>query len=203
MRPDVLTRLEEEGHYVFEAGAYNLNIIGVRTPPGEVNTFDDELHVVYRDERGKWIDLCFPCTTDPGLYWLKNPIRRAGTAILKPGQYRGSHKIGLHRGRYTALVQRKPVTVYRDRNRNAVLDMDQNTEQEGIYGINIHHAGHDSHRVDKWSAGCTVIANLNDWEIFMAVVRRAAEIWGDRFTYTLVDSVCAGCGCTPCDCLDQ
>ena len=203
MIPLVLQRVRDEGHRVFEHGSYNVNIVGVRTPPGKVNKFDDELHVVYKDSRGQWVDLCFPCTTDPGLYWLKNPGRRAGTAILKPGQYRGSHAFGLHRGRYTALVQKRPVTVYRDRNRDAVMDMDPKTEVEGIYGINIHHAGYDSHRVDRWSAGCTVIGNLADWEVFMAVLRRSAELYGDTFTYTLIDKYCAGCGGSPCDCEDN
>ena len=78
--------------------------------------------------------------------------------------------------------------------------MDANTATEGIYGINIHHAGHDSHRVDRWSAGCTVVANLAEWDVFMAVVRRSAELYGDTFTYTLIDKYCAGCGASPCDC---
>lgn len=200
MMPVILQRVRDEGLAVFERGRYNLNIVGVRTPPGQVNAFDDELHLIYKDEYDQWVDLAFPCTTDPGLYWLKNPGRRAGTAILKPGQYRGAYQIGLHRGRYPALVQRKPVTVYRDRNRDDVLDMDSSTEQDGLYGINIHHAGFDSHRVDRWSAGCTVVGNLLDWEIFFAVIRRSAELYGERFTYTLVDRDCAQCGGCPCHC---
>lgn len=185
--PWVLTRLVAEGHAVFEAGSYNLNIIGVRTRHNGTNKFDDELHVVYKDHRGAWVDLSFPCTTDPGLYYLQQPMNVNGTAILKPGQYRGSHKIGLHRGRYAALVQARPVSVYRDRNRDAVLDMEADTVRSGNYGINIHHAGADSKLVDRWSAGCTVVANLQDWEIFMAIVRRSADMYGERFTYTLID----------------
>ena len=30
-------------------------------------------------------------------------------AILKEGQYRGSHKIGLHQGKYEALRQKKTI----------------------------------------------------------------------------------------------
>ena len=201
--PWVLQRGQDEGHVVFTRGEYNLNIVGVRTPPDKVNTFDDEIHLVYKDQTGAWVDLVFRCTPDPGYYWLKHPMRRAGTAILKEGQYRGAYKIGLHRGRYSALVQRKPVVCYRDRNRDDVLDMDPTTETEGLYGINIHHAGHDSHRVDRWSAGCTVLGNLAEWEVFMAVVRRSEELYGDTFTYTLIDKYCASCGCVPCDCHDD
>ena len=187
MIPAILQRVKDHSYAVFEHGQYNLNIVGVRTPAQAVNEFDDELHLVFKDHRDQWVDLSFACTTDPGLYWLKHPIRRAGTAVLKTGQYRGAYQIGQHRGRYPALVQRRPVTVYRDRNRDEVIDMDPNTETDGIYGINIHHAGHDSHRVDRWSAGCTVVGNLLDWNILWSVIQRSADLYGDRFTYTLIN----------------
>lgn len=187
MRPAILDTVEQAGHAVFTRGAFNVNMIGVRSPSREANKFDDRLHLVYRDDFGSWVDLAFQCTTDPGLYWLEHPVRREGTAILKAGQYRGAYKIGLHRGRYPALVQRKPVTVWRDRNKDHTLDHVPGTERTGLYGINIHHAGEASEQVDKWSAGCTVLSNLNDWAIFMAVIRRSADRYGDSFTYTLIN----------------
>jgi|TARA_R100000084_G_scaffold31342_1_gene12046 hypothetical protein len=185
--PEILKRVKSLGHVVFTNGQWNVNLIGVRNSNRKANQFDDELHVVFKDHRDQWVDLSFTATTDPGTYWLHNPMRAAGTAILVAGQYRGSHKIGMHRGRYPALVQHRPVKVYRDRNRDNVLDMDPNTAIEGIYGINIHHAGYDSHRVDKWSAGCTVIGSLTEWDAFMAVIRRSADLYGERFTYTLIE----------------
>ena len=43
-------------------------------------------------KNGKWKFFCFEATTDPGDNWMDNPmVREKGTAILKPGQYRGSH----------------------------------------------------------------------------------------------------------------
>ena len=198
--PMVLQMVRDRGHRVFTSGEYNLNIVGVRSAHNGTNRFDDELHVVYRDHRGQWVDLSFECTTDPGLYYLQNPMNVKGTAILKPGQYRGSHKIGLHRGQYTALVQVAPVTVYRDRNRDSVMQLDPDSEASGVYGINVHHAGStERDAVNRWSAGCTVISNLAEWEIFLSVVRRSAERYGDRFTYTLIDSACSGCGESLCE----
>jgi len=184
--PSILHRVADHGHAVFTRGAYNLNVIGVRSPTRQANAFDDRLHLVYKDAFDRWVDLAFGCTTDPGLYWLEHPVRREGTAILKAGQYRGAYKIGLHRGRYPALVQKKPVTVWRDRNMDDTLDHVPGSERTGLYGINIHHAGEASEQVDKWSAGCTVIADLNDWAIFQAVVNRSADRYGDSFTYTLI-----------------
>ena len=63
---------------------------------------------------------------------------------------------------------------------------------EGIYGINIHRAtsraGGKSTQVDKWSAGCQVIADNDDWHEFLDVCQIAREHWGNSFTYTLIDS---------------
>ena len=62
------------------------------------------------------------------------------------------------------------------------------SEITGRYGINIHNAGTGTKTaVSKWSAGCTVLSNLREWDIFMAVVNRSAEIYGDTFTYTLIE----------------
>jgi hypothetical protein len=53
------------------------------------------------------------------LHWILQP---KSTAILAQGQYKGAYKIGLHQGKYKALVEAKPITVIRDYDRNAKLD---------------------------------------------------------------------------------
>jgi hypothetical protein len=50
-----------------------------------------------------------PATTDPGTFWLRNLMNPQGTAIVKQGQYIGSHGIGMHRGKYLALTQKRPL----------------------------------------------------------------------------------------------
>ena len=187
--PPILQRVTDKGYKVFTSGTYNLNIIGVRTSTNETNTFNDWLHVVFKDDSENWVDITFKITTDPGLYWLENPSRVEGTAILVPDQYRGSHKIGLHKGQYTALTQVQKVKVYRDNNRNDVLDMNPDTIQDGYFGINIHRASatRESTQVDKWSAGCQVFADPNEYDAFISLCQRAAEKWGDTFTYTLLE----------------
>lgn len=57
----------------------------------------------------------------------------------------------------------------------------------GIFGINIHHAGADSQQIDKWSAGCQVFKRLEDFNIFINICKKASKIWGNLFTYTLID----------------
>ena len=48
--------------------------------------------------------------------------------------------------------------------------------------------GKKSTQVDKWSAGCQVIASNDDWNDFIFACYKAREIWGNKFTYTLINS---------------
>lgn len=189
MLPNILQQVKDLGHVIFLSGQYNLNIIGVRTSDMTPNVFNDWLYVVYKDESDQWVELRYQITTDPGLYYLNNPANVKGTAILKPGQYRGSHELGQHRGQYDALVQRRPVTVYRDQNKDDVFDMSADTEDTGYFGINIHRSNskRESTQVDRWSAGCQVFANPNEYAMFIELCKRSAQQWGDTFTYTLIE----------------
>jgi len=111
-----------------------------------------------------------------------------GTAVLKPGQYRGSHKIGKHKG-YPALQQVGNLTVYRDGNRDDVVDSDSSNEQTGVFGINIHRASssNESHFVGRWSAGCQVLADPLHFGFLMSLCRQSAKRHGPVFTYTLLE----------------
>jgi hypothetical protein len=168
---------------------YELNIVGIRSHNVLPNRFDDEIHVFYKSKPKKWEYHIFKATTDPGTYWLKNPMQPQGTAILAQGQYVDAYQIGLHRGQYKALVQAKPVTIIRDYDRNAKLDFLNGHAETGFFGINIHRAfAHGKTKiVDKFSAGCQVFANANDFEFFMELADRHAKLYGNKFTYTLLD----------------
>jgi len=181
--------MDRQGLKVFTNGEFNLNIFGIRMHPGKVNEFDDLLGVAYR-EMGNWVVRYWPITTDPGLYWLENPMNVDGTAILVPGQYRGAWTLGKHRGRYDALTQHKPVKVYRDRDRDGFIDTNPDSIQEGMFGINIHRAkqGASSSAVNRWSAGCQVFARAADFDEFMLLVEQSEPLWGKTFTYTLLES---------------
>ena len=45
---------------------YELNIVGIRSDSTLPNRFDDEIHVFFKNNSGKWIHYIFPVTTDPG-----------------------------------------------------------------------------------------------------------------------------------------
>ncbi|MFZ2405535.1 MAG: hypothetical protein WAW41_10390 [Methylobacter sp.] len=167
-------------------GELNLTLVGIRSKDSDANTFNDLLCVLYEKNGKAQLDQ-FPITTDPGLYYREHPINVAGTAILKPGHYKGCWQIGAHQGKYLALVQRGLMTVYRDRNKDAHLD--KANEQTGYFGINLHRAGANGHtlRTDKVSAGCQVFANSEDFDTFMTLAQRAAAKQGNSFSYTLLD----------------
>lgn len=186
----LIKAMERLGHVVFKSDAkpYNLNIIGVRNENSTPNKFDDEVNIIWKHEN-KWEHKTYKATTDPGLFYLQNPMRVDGTAILKKGQYRGAYKLGLHRQNYTALVQAKPVTVIRDNNRDNTLDFDSRVEQTGFFAIHIHHASYtgESTQVDKWSAGCQVLANIHEYNELIKLCKLGMAEWGDTITYTLIN----------------
>jgi len=181
--------IAKQNKYELYTKPYQLNIWGFRSAQSMANRFDDEIHVFYKKNLVQWEYHVFKATTDPGTYWLNNPMQPQGTAILAKGQYKDCYQLGLHRGQYIALVERKPVTVIRDYNRNAKLDFFNGRKSTGTFGINIHRAMANgiTRIVDKFSAGCQVFANASDFFQFIQLCERHKQLYGNKFTYTLVD----------------
>ena len=173
-------------NYVIYDKPYQLNIVGVRNAQSQPNKFDDSIFVFYKDDKNDWIEKEYPATTDTGMFYLLNPINNLGAAMLKEGQYVDSYKQGLHKGEYLALVQDKPVTTYRDYDRDAVFDI-FTKETTGNYGINIHKAGANSQDVNNWSAGCQVFQKSADFNDFIDKTTKHRNLYGNSYTYTLVD----------------
>ncbi len=182
---------KQKGYAYFTKGAYNLNIIGIRTNNDNkvTNKFDDYLIVIYRTNQNKLMKLIYNITTKPGLTIMLKPENSKGTAILVPNQYRGCWQLGLHKGQYTALCQRKPVKVYRDNNKDAIYDLEPKKIDEGIFGINIHRANQAYVRqtIDMYSAGCQVFQEPNQFNSFINVCKKQKELYGNSFTYTLIE----------------
>ena len=191
-REQVEAAVKAKGYVYFEdAGnkGFDVNIIGIRnadTGNKVTNAFDDLITLSYKDETGVWKYHEWPATTDPGKKGILESTNKSGIARLMEGQYRGSHSIGLHQGKYEALKQAKNVKVYRDANRD--MSYDENKIEEGVFGINIHKAGVDSTYVENWSMGCQVFKKAADFEEFMEICRKSREKHGNSFSYTLIES---------------
>ena len=190
-REQIEKAVKGKGYAWFEGTKdYDLNIVGVRnsaTGNKVTNVFDDKITVSYK-LNGEWQFHVWNATTDPGKKGVMEYHNTAGVARLVEGQYRGSHSIGLHQGKYKALKQAKPVKVYRDPNRD--MTYDETKIAEGIFGINIHRssATGTSTYVENWSEGCQVFSTVTDFDKFMDLCEKASEIHGNSFTYTLIES---------------
>ncbi len=191
-REQIEAAVKAKGYVWFEDTVnkgYDVNIVGVRnssTGKKVTNLFDDNLTLSFKDEKGVWQFYCWMNTTDPGKKGVLEYHNKDGVARVVPGQYRGSHMIGLHQGKYEALRQKANIKVYRDANKD--LNYDENKITEGIYGINIHKAGQDSTWVENWSEGCQVFKRVKDFDEFMKIIKKSAKIHGNSFTYTLIES---------------
>lgn len=171
--------IKKKGYAYFEKGDYNVNIVGIRnssTGKRVTNQFDDLMTLSYK-VNGEWVFHVWQCTVDNG----------DGSARLVEGQYRGSFTIGLHRGKYKALKQCKPLKVYRDWNLKDGT-YDESKIYDDVSGLNVHMAGVDSTLVNNWSEGCQVLKRKKDFLQFMRIILEAEKIHGKLFTYTLISS---------------
>ena len=189
-KEQVEAAVKSKGYAWFEgAKDYDVNIVGVRnaaTGQTVTNVFDDVITVSYK-VGGEWQYKEWTNTTDPGKKGVQQYHNAKGVARLVEGQYRGSHIIRLHQGKYEAVCQRlQEVTVWRDGNKD--LTFDEVKQDTGMFGINIHKSGVDSTWVENWSEGCQVFKRVKDFNEFISICKKAAKVHGNHFTYTLIES---------------
>ncbi len=159
------------------------NLIGIRSADTTSNTYNDFITLSYFADN-KWNFIGFEATTDPGLYWLKNPSNVKGTAILVPKQYIDCWVIGKHSG-YEAFIQLGgPVSVYRDLDKDNYLDM-EGTIDTGYFGINIHrsHLTILQTWIEKYSAGCQVFRRDSALQTVLKLFKNTQRT---HLTYTLL-----------------
>ena len=192
-REQVEAAVKAKGYAWFDDAdnkGFDVNIVGIRnssTGKTVTNVFDDWMTLSYK-EGGVWKFHSWAITTDPGTKAVKEFHNPNGVARLVPGQYRKSHIIRLHQGKYEALGQNTPVKVWRDKNKD--MSFDEVTIQEGVFGINIHRSNPttESAYVENWSEGCQVFKRVKDFNEFMAICRKSRDIHGNSFSYTLLES---------------
>ena len=186
---NIISFVKNNGGVVFDT-PYYLNLFGIRDEKN-VNKFNDTLYVFWYDEK-KVVHSYSPSkgfTTDPGFKSLNSPENKKGCAILKEGWYRRLWTKGLHKGKYSALVQANPCTVYRDNDKDKELDMNSAKTDTGMFGINMHRANEKivSTVVENWSAGCQVWASPGEFSYFMQLVNKAIQHGQKYFSYFLTN----------------
>jgi hypothetical protein len=164
-----------------------INIFGIRKVNGKVNEYDDLIGVCFNNGTG-WDFFCFIATTEPGLDYLIDPMNPAGTSVVALGQHKNVWALGLHQNRKDrpSLVQVGTFEIYRDNNKDAVIDL-INPQFATGKGINLHwsFAPKGTKRVGKSSAGCQVVLNEAAMERILDFARRSGN---KTFTYTLFSS---------------
>ncbi len=165
----------------------NINLWGIRSNDKDTTKFNDVCLMFYQNKDTTWTIHTYKITTDPSNVNLQKPINKNGTAIVKEGQYKGLFKVGLHKG-YEALVQAVPITVIRDNNKDDILDIKNNKEETGMFGINMHRASinGNNNEIGLYSAGCQVHQDYKRFTYeFMSIIKSA--IGKSSITYTLIN----------------
>jgi len=189
---DIVDEMQSLGYDV-DTRPNALNVVGIRDASVAVpENYSDNIAYFWYDNNGNLQGKIAEATTTPSVQYLQNPIAGSvgGTAIMKQGQYKNAYQLGLHRNKYEALVQTGgPVTVIRDSDRNSILNYFGNVTS-GYYGINIHRSTASYASQDKIgpdSAGCQVFRWVDDFNDMMAKARISKNLYGNKFTYTLID----------------
>lgn len=185
---DVQAMLVTKGYETFRSEGVP-NIIGIRNSEIKSNAYNDKCWVFWYEGLEEIVH-SYTITTHPGFYYLSNPIKGTdGTAILVPGQYINCWELGMHRGKQFALCQRTgQVRVYRDNNKNEIMDFDPKTIDTGYFGIDLHSGSiTDSDVVDRYSAGCQVWRYHEPHADLMNTFKRLSEKNNySKFSYTLL-----------------
>jgi hypothetical protein len=121
---------------------------GAFNPHGtnQLGVYDDDFVLCIGDEETEWKG-----STDPGQYYIQHPLNPQGCAQLKEGVH--MFKVGIHQNRFAAFVHAESFHVNR-------LDSGGNVAsvEFGEFGIHLHSGG-PGFNVDRFSAGCQVIAS--------------------------------------------
>lgn len=151
-----------------------------------LNQFNDVRFVLDHQFKllGNW-----SATTEPGRWYTQNPMNPKGAARAAFGQYT-AWSVGVHGNSepHEALVQVRPISVWRDRNKDGFRNNDKS--DTGLFGIN-QHWGYDLPLTDigKASAGCLVGRTRQGHREFMAIVKSDVRFRSDRnfvFTSTII-----------------
>lgn len=116
--------------------------------------------------KGMW-----EATTEPGTYWINNPMNPRGAARIQFNQFK-AWRVGPHKDQPLALVQVSNLTVHRDFDRNGIRTGDK-LHTGSDFGINQHHANDaPRHDIGRWSAGCLVGRTKAGHKEFMSIIMK-------------------------------
>lgn len=179
-------------NYRFFERPNSLNIFGIRNESKEADKFDDLIGLAWtqKDADGD-LQKCarvFWGTLDSGAYYLQNPMDPGGAAGIVENQYLGVWQLGKFLGK-EALIQIAPFKVYRDANRDTILDYNPARTTSGLYGIFEHEHYQNqkiARHVQRSSAGCVVPQDRDDHKYLIdKCIKQIHAGLGNKFSFTV------------------
>lgn len=192
----VLTRLTELGIKLTKpTKGYNAYMLGLEGCNSDFSASNDALDgwndavgVLCVDSDGHVkLSQLFQCTTEPGRYYVQNRLNPEGAAVaLIDYLHKDIWVRGAHKDQQNCLIQQgAEISVVRDGNGNGRRDA-SDPIRKGYYGINMHSTkgNYDIKSIGRWSAGCTVIPNVQQHQYIMGIVNKAEN---KKISYILLD----------------
>lgn len=176
----VLRYLRAKGYWIARSPEmYNIVYVEGLNSDGSLNsdTFDqwnDRRLVIQIQKGGKpLLVINDQGTTEPGKFYTQNPLNPQGAARIAFGQYK-AWMVGMHQMKQPALVQRGPVRVHRDLDKNGKRNSSDPIDIGDWFGINQHSTSPTlvPDLVGKFSAGCLVGRRYNSHLAFLRVVKK-------------------------------
>lgn len=171
-----------------------INIFGIRNEENaEKDQFNDLICIATDDLIHQ-----YQGTTDPSVYWTKNPMTAegfTGAAHVCEGWHQNIWRVGIHaKGTnfaHEALIQTgNKIRIWRDVDKDFTEDEGEPI-QSGYYGINCHRASSQlTEVIGYYSAGCQVIQRIGDFLEFMGIIKGSDVYLANpqaRFSYLLVN----------------
>ncbi|HNE29528.1 MAG: hypothetical protein U0U46_15515 [Saprospiraceae bacterium] len=131
-------------------------------------------------------------TTEPGLFYTKNPLNPQGAARIAFGQYK-AWVDGLHQGWQPALVQRENLKVHRDLNQDGKRSANDPIDIGKTFGINQHSTSPNKtpDLVGPYSAGCLVGRRYSWHQAFLRTVKKDVRYIMNK-GYLFMSAIIAG-----------
>jgi hypothetical protein len=192
----ILTRLAELGIKLTKpTKGYNAYMLGLEGCNSDFSVSNDALDgwndavgVLCIDSNGQIkLSQLFQGTTEPGRYYVQNRLNPEGAAVaLIDYLHKDIWVRGAHKDQQNCLIQEgAEISVVRDGNGNGRRDASEPI-RTGFFGINMHHTkgNYDIKSIGRWSAGCTVIPNVQQHQYLMGIVNKAEN---KKISYILLD----------------
>lgn len=170
------------------------------------NTLDDGFddYLISFDDKGKNVFIR-EATTVPGRKYTINPMAGTpGAGRIARGFYEDSHIYGIHmKSRpdiaHYGFLQRGVLKIYRDEDKDGIIDNVDSAAFGDGYGGNIHARlpGMKSDEIGAWSAMCQVARFREDHDAAMQLYRESAQ-FGKRISLCMseIEDWIAVCGHT-------